>query len=79
LSSGGLVSALSGLFKEMKFKWIGWPGFSVQSEEEKNEVYFFEIDSCWTRRNWLRTGVFGQSNRRHALQRLLKQVKSILT
>jgi trehalose-6-phosphate synthase len=26
MSSGGLVSALSGLKKMMKFTWIGWPG-----------------------------------------------------
>jgi trehalose-6-phosphate synthase len=26
MSSGGLVSALSGLKKMMKFVWIGWPG-----------------------------------------------------
>ena len=28
MSSGGLVSALSGLKKEMSFNWIGWPGKS---------------------------------------------------
>jgi len=26
MSSGGLVAALSGLKKEMRFTWIGWPG-----------------------------------------------------
>jgi trehalose 6-phosphate synthase len=26
MSSGGLVSALSGLKKMMSFTWIGWPG-----------------------------------------------------
>lgn len=26
MSSGGLVTALSGLKKDMKFTWIGWPG-----------------------------------------------------
>lgn len=26
MSSGGLVSALSGLKKKMSFTWIGWPG-----------------------------------------------------
>lgn len=26
MSSGGLVSALSGLKKLMSFHWIGWPG-----------------------------------------------------
>jgi trehalose-6-phosphate synthase len=28
MSSGGLVSALSGLKKEHTFTWIGWPGTS---------------------------------------------------
>ena len=28
MSSGGLVSALSGLKKNMRFTWIGWPGTS---------------------------------------------------
>jgi trehalose-6-phosphate synthase len=27
MSSGGLVSAISGLKKKMAFTWIGWPGF----------------------------------------------------
>lgn len=27
MSSGGLVSALSGLKKQMSFTWIGWPGW----------------------------------------------------
>lgn len=26
VSSGGLVSALSGVKKQMSFLWIGWPG-----------------------------------------------------
>ena len=26
MSAGGLVTALSGLKKMMKFTWIGWPG-----------------------------------------------------
>jgi trehalose-6-phosphate synthase len=26
MSSGGLVSALSGAKKQMNFTWIGWPG-----------------------------------------------------
>ena len=29
MSSGGLVSALSGCKKTMKFTWIGWPGFFI--------------------------------------------------
>lgn len=28
MSSGGLVSALSGLGKDMVFTWFGWPGNS---------------------------------------------------
>jgi len=32
MSSGGLVSALSGMKRDMKFIWIGWPG---------NIIYFF--------------------------------------
>lgn len=38
MSSGGLVSALSGLKKEMQFTWIGWPGplqdLTKEGEEE---------------------------------------------
>lgn len=33
MSSGGLVSALSGLKKEMTFSWIGWPGLEVAMED----------------------------------------------
>jgi len=29
MSSGGLVSALSGFKKSLNFTWIGWPGFSI--------------------------------------------------
>lgn len=31
LSSGGLVSALSGVQKSTKFVWIGWPGKNLVS------------------------------------------------
>lgn len=34
LSSGGLVSALSGAKKTMNFTWIGWPGLSVPPQDE---------------------------------------------
>lgn len=34
LSSGGLVSALSGAKKSMSFTWIGWPGISVPQQDE---------------------------------------------
>ncbi|KAL9939381.1 hypothetical protein V8E36_002194 [Tilletia maclaganii] len=37
LSSGGLVSALSGCKKEgMTFTWIGWPGISVPRADQKS-------------------------------------------
>ncbi|KAI9099956.1 glycosyltransferase family 20-domain-containing protein [Phlyctochytrium arcticum] len=36
MSSGGLVSALSGLKKEMKFTWIGWPGLDVPKEQQED-------------------------------------------
>ncbi len=35
MSSGGLVSALSGLKKEMAFTWIGWPGIECSPEDQK--------------------------------------------
>lgn len=35
MSSGGLVSALSGLKKEMSFSWIGWPG---KDFDEKDRI-----------------------------------------
>jgi trehalose 6-phosphate synthase len=37
LSSGGLVSSLSGLSKTTKFRWFGWPGIEVE-ESEKDSV-----------------------------------------
>lgn len=33
MSSGGLVSALSGLKRMMTFTWIGWPGIDIPLEE----------------------------------------------
>lgn len=33
MSSGGLVSALSGLKRMMKFTWIGWPGLDIPVED----------------------------------------------
>ncbi|KAG4304647.1 hypothetical protein PORY_002040 [Pneumocystis oryctolagi] len=35
MSSGGLVSALSGLKKSISFLWIGWPGVEVPESERK--------------------------------------------
>lgn len=33
MSSGGLVTGLSGLQKTTKFKWYGWPGQTVPAED----------------------------------------------
>ncbi|KAI9218019.1 glycosyltransferase family 20-domain-containing protein [Blastocladiella britannica] len=33
MSSGGLVSALSGLKREMSFTWIGWPGADFAADD----------------------------------------------
>ncbi|GAD92865.1 alpha,alpha-trehalose-phosphate synthase subunit, putative [Paecilomyces variotii No. 5] len=38
ISSGGLVTSLSGLTKTTKFRWFGWPGLEVQKESEIEEV-----------------------------------------
>lgn len=34
-SSGGLVSAMESIMQDMELNWIGWPGQSLESEEEK--------------------------------------------
>ncbi|KAI8911917.1 glycosyltransferase family 20-domain-containing protein [Powellomyces hirtus] len=47
MSSGGLVSALSGLAKEMKFTWIGWPGLDVPKDQQANmKAQLLEQHSC---------------------------------
>lgn len=33
MSSGGLVSGLSGLSKTTRFQWYGWPGLEVPEDE----------------------------------------------
>jgi len=33
MSSGGLVSGLSGLAKSKKFQWYGWPGLQIPEKE----------------------------------------------
>lgn len=38
MSSGGLVSALSGLKKNTTFTWIGWPGRRPDVDENHNAV-----------------------------------------
>ncbi|KAI0029342.1 glycosyltransferase family 20 protein [Vararia minispora EC-137] len=35
MSSGGLVSALSGTKKSMTFTWIGWPGFYIPPKDRE--------------------------------------------
>lgn len=37
MSSGGLVSALSGLKKSTNFKWFGWPGLEIP-DDDKDKV-----------------------------------------
>ncbi|KAL2000476.1 hypothetical protein VTN02DRAFT_3026 [Thermoascus thermophilus] len=38
LSSGGLVTAVSGLTKSTSFRWFGWPGIEVKDPAEREEV-----------------------------------------
>lgn len=38
MSSGGLVTGLSGLAKSTKFQWYGWPGLEVPVAEEQKLV-----------------------------------------
>lgn len=48
MSSGGLVSALSGLKKEMKFTWIGWPGIDFpQSDHAVISETLLNDHSCF--------------------------------
>ena len=37
-SSGGLVSALEGIRKDLELIWVGWAGVSLRSEAEKKEM-----------------------------------------
>jgi len=36
MSSGGLVSGLSGLSKSTTFQWYGWPGLEIPADEAKD-------------------------------------------
>ncbi len=47
-SSGGLVTALSGIKNTSRFVWIGWPGVHVDDEAERREMErkLFEEYSC---------------------------------
>lgn len=38
LSSGGLVTALSGLTNSTTFKWFGWPGINIPDPEEQKKA-----------------------------------------
>lgn len=38
VSSGGLVTSLSGLTKSTSFSWFGWPGIEVNNDEEREKV-----------------------------------------
>lgn len=38
LSSGGLVTSLSGLTKTTSFSWFGWPGIEVNDSKEREEL-----------------------------------------
>ncbi|CAG8572289.1 645_t:CDS:2 [Funneliformis caledonium] len=46
MSSGGLVSALSGLKKMMTFTWIGWPGINIPEEDRQIVTTKLEQHSC---------------------------------
>jgi trehalose 6-phosphate synthase len=38
LSSGGLVTSLSGLTKSTRFQWFGWPGIELKDPADREEV-----------------------------------------
>lgn len=38
ISSGGLVTSLSGLTKSTAFRWFGWPGLEVKDSKDREEV-----------------------------------------
>ncbi|KAJ2491349.1 Trehalose-6-P synthase/phosphatase complex synthase subunit [Coemansia sp. RSA 2050] len=46
LSSGGLVSALSGLKREMSFTWVGWPGKDFGAEDRAKIDRLLGENSC---------------------------------
>jgi trehalose 6-phosphate synthase len=47
MSSGGLVSALSGFKKSLSFTWIGWPGFFIPpADRPKVDKLLMEQYSC---------------------------------
>ncbi|KAJ1727456.1 Trehalose-6-P synthase/phosphatase complex synthase subunit [Coemansia biformis] len=46
LSSGGLVSALSGLKREMSFTWVGWPGKDFGADDRRSIDGLLRENSC---------------------------------
>ncbi|KAJ2657876.1 Trehalose-6-P synthase/phosphatase complex synthase subunit [Coemansia sp. RSA 1199] len=46
LSSGGLVSALSGLKREMSFTWVGWPGKDFGESDRVKIDSLLRENSC---------------------------------
>ncbi|KAJ5085008.1 Alpha-trehalose-phosphate synthase subunit [Penicillium argentinense] len=38
ISSGGLVTSLSGLCKPTQFQWFGWPGMEVKNSKDREDV-----------------------------------------
>lgn len=38
VSSGGLVTSLSGLTKSTQFRWFGWPGIEVKDANDREQV-----------------------------------------
>ncbi|KAJ2008574.1 Trehalose-6-P synthase/phosphatase complex synthase subunit [Coemansia thaxteri] len=46
LSSGGLVSALSGLKREMSFTWVGWPGKDFGADDRDKIDRLLSENAC---------------------------------
>lgn len=46
LSSGGLVTALSGLTKSTQFRWFGWPGIEVKDAKDQGAVAKSLAEHC---------------------------------
>lgn len=46
VSSGGLVSSLSGLSGNVRFEWFGWTGLEIPEEEQKKVEELLRKDSA---------------------------------
>lgn len=46
VSSGGLVSSLSGLTGEVSFEWFGWTGIEIPDEEQKKVEELLKKDNA---------------------------------